>query len=341
MEEKITLSKKDRREIVAETREELKKQLDGVPKGTRIVFKSTETLEDLIFDYYDLELPEVSDVKDEYRGKKIRVKCIALEGKYLRKLDLSKVSFEDVVWGRFGFINKGRNFNFQSDQVDLSGTNAKIDFSVSSVKKYLNTPLEISNCNFSGLDLSNNFLDSFCILNCNFAETNINLIYPDSLPGSSRYAVICNSIMDGLRTFSEWPCVSYFSFANGSIGYNAIRISGCSLKNTGLKISLPQLNSFKFDVGKLTYVDFFNKFVDFNCDEEGNIVGLKYNELLKNELEKNRYSEYSQLYYKGVIQKIIHIYNLICQGNLLGCYINGVEIASLEDARAKMAKSMK
>lgn len=93
-------------------------------------------------------------VVTEVNGESVKKKIIAWSGDFLRKVDLSKISFENVDW------------NYEKDRaVDLSYTNAKIDFSKSFEVLHPKTKnskatishvnlecveLESSNCNYLG-----------------------------------------------------------------------------------------------------------------------------------------------------------------------------------------------
>ncbi len=325
MDAKITLSKKDRREIIAEAREVLKEQLDGVPEGTRITFddEHLEILEDLIFDYYDVELSKSTDIKEEYRGQRISIKYIALEGKYLRKLDLSKVSFCNVVWGGSkrlrNFLVKCK-YNLGDVFVDLTGTNARVDFSSSVFSKYFNLPIYISYCDFNGLDLSQNNLSSFVISDSNFEGTNIGLIYKE---GSGNCAMISNSNMNGLKTFEKWPVIGPQTFY--LIVKDAPNKETSNFSNTGLKFS------FSISNPKL-----FRKCICNVLDKSTGIKRMELRHLI--ELKKKEWSfcEYNddENYYSSnnlVVEFVISIVNMMRQGKLNGCELNGRKIPNREE----------
>ena len=239
MAREMTLSKKERREIVVEDREKLKKKLDSIPEGKRMVFADEylDILEDLIFDYYDVELGNYPFVKEEYRGKKVEIKYIALDGKYLRKLDLSKVSFENLVWGgskHFKNLLVNCEYDLVDVCVDLSGTNASVDFSKSFISKYLTFPLCIFNCNFNGLDLSKNSLRNFSIHTCDFERTRIKLVFPEK---TTEKAEIYSSNMNGLTTFEDWPEIGFQWFDY------IFKDENSSFIGTGLKFNFPVKDS--------------------------------------------------------------------------------------------------
>lgn len=116
---------------------------NNVPNGLKIKLPKNE-LERLIF--YSVKT-------DEYNAKyPIRT------GKFLQKIDLSELSFENVEWDKQIFIDMlnsleiQHNLTYDNDPIDFSHTNANINLALRTNKlKYTN----MVNCNFEGLDLSN------------------------------------------------------------------------------------------------------------------------------------------------------------------------------------------
>lgn len=150
-------------------------QLVDVPEGKRI-YIDRELLNDAIFfkgtdkNGYPVKIPVWAD-------------------KYLRKIDLSEISFDNVFFNIRGeeeilsikeilskddftkFLKRETFYTQENEKedmlIDFSYTNAKIDFS-----RIYDSIIE--NCSFEGVDLSNangKFLDA--INHCNLADTNI------------------------------------------------------------------------------------------------------------------------------------------------------------------------
>lgn len=148
-----------------ELRAKVKELLESVPEGQRIHLEK-DIVEALLFDSF----------KCEREKGKIFGKLIVWSGPFLSKLDLSEVSFDDVVWdgpSASGWYTE----NDKVESIDLSNTNARIDFSKSFYAKGKFERNWIQDCNFANVDLSNNLLDgAYSINNCNFSNTGLNII---------------------------------------------------------------------------------------------------------------------------------------------------------------------
>ncbi len=95
-----------------------------------------------------------------------KVKYTAWTGPFLRKIDLSEVSFAKVLFDAEEIIKRG--LEDEKFIIDLSGTNAKIDFKTI-------VGFEISKCDFSNMDLSEaNFTFINRISGCKFNNSTIN-----------------------------------------------------------------------------------------------------------------------------------------------------------------------
>lgn len=132
---------------------ELEKMLVEVPQGERIKLER-DLLEELIF--------ECRYVKDSVTKIK---KIIVWTGDFLKKIDLSDVSFDDVDW----------DYSKDPTKLDFSGTNIKPDFEKSFARRN-NLDLEIKNCDFSDAELSNVTLCGKCNINdCYFSNSGIKI----------------------------------------------------------------------------------------------------------------------------------------------------------------------
>lgn len=183
----MKLSKKDKQEL----RKSVEVLLNASPDNKKIQL-SNETLDQLLFDTYVVN-----------KEKGIKVKLPVWSGDFLRKLDLSRVSFEDVSWGMmsdetiidyFDYSIIDEDFKDKLDEghigfgsICYANTNAKIDLSKSFDAKYGNKFIQIVGCDFSNTDLSNTKLQlngkSFKIISSNCSNTNIPLCFfitPDS-----------------------------------------------------------------------------------------------------------------------------------------------------------------
>ena len=140
-------------------RQLIEKELIGAEYKERIPLE-TELLEQLLFK------------KQKIGVCKIVAKFPVWSGDFLSKIDLSGVSFENVVWNTEAI----KHYVGQDvDIIDYSYTNAVID-----IHKVCNLVpfFYFSNCNFTGTDLSQNeaigdAMFSYGIRNCNFSNTGL------------------------------------------------------------------------------------------------------------------------------------------------------------------------
>ena len=159
-----------------EIRKDIENLLQFVPEGQRMDFDS-ELLEELLFRKV---------IVDEKKG--LFFKVPVWSGAFLRKLNLSHVSFEDVSFGNDSHIydyikdiNKMREIesimdDFYSSEVDYSGTNVNIDLTKLFCSKH--GFLALSCCNLSNLDLSSYDLSEMEYLflsSCNVSNTGLNI----------------------------------------------------------------------------------------------------------------------------------------------------------------------
>ena len=191
----MSLNEKSKKEL----RKEIVSLLNILPEGQKIHLDK-ELLESLLF-------KTVTYKKDTNAILKLAV----WSGEFLRKIDLSEVSFEDVAWS----LNDGGDpltfcFNEYVDEgvedklrrlypeyADFSRTNAKIDFKKSFEFKVAGF-CELQYCNFEGVDLSNNDLNCFLrTFNVNLSNTGIKLT-PEMFKGRELYENIVDADLSGL-----------------------------------------------------------------------------------------------------------------------------------------------
>ena len=188
MEDFKTLNPED----IKELRKKTKNLLKDIPEGKRVDL-GKELTELLLFDERELLLDKTCDFPKDYKSK---VKFLVWSGKFLRKLDLSSVSFDDVLWNVEYYSDDSKLFDaiypdfYEGvDEINLSNTNARIDFSQSfegkicRIRPAFEWICEIVNCNFKNVDLSNNTLERgyyVSLSNCNLANTGINFTVIDN-----------------------------------------------------------------------------------------------------------------------------------------------------------------
>lgn len=183
-------------------------ELEQVEDGERI-FLPVDLMESLIFKKYPIKIP-------------------IWTGPFLRKIDLSKVDFTDTCYrGKAGSIIKVDKVgnSTKSMGIDLSYTNAKIDFSVNPFER---NDVIIDSCNFEGLDLASASLkDHTKIIDSNFDNTSIHIKNFENLYIRNSSFKNCNFIQ------ASFPIENIrnddFTFTEGII-------NNCDLSGTGLKL---------------------------------------------------------------------------------------------------------
>lgn len=160
-----------------------------------------EILEELLFEKceytaliskFDYDTATIS-----FGTKKLCAKYLVWTGPFLSKIDLSEVSFDDVEWNIDYFDDKEyqildgegivRNYYEGIEKIDLSNTNAVIDFDKSFNPKVfelyditthgeIDAPeVRVVGCDFSNVNLSNSINKSYCdFTRCIFNGSQIN-----------------------------------------------------------------------------------------------------------------------------------------------------------------------
>ena len=239
-----------------EGRKELREKLEQiimseVSDGEKIALN--EVFSDIkeklgVEDLYDYLLFE--SFVDEKTGEIFKVPVWS--GEFLRRVDLSNVSFENVAWTTASIMENSAitddiaNDIFNEDcqrihMVDYSYTNAVINFSKSWEVKALRSELPaIEQCNFAGLDLSTFDINDFAYIdNSDISDTRIRVskIDLDRLDDMFANTNFSNLDMSHLTLYA--PILTYIS---------------CIFINTGLNIE------FSLD-------DFFDKKYGWFSDE--------------------------------------------------------------------------
>lgn len=183
-------------------------ELEQVEDGKRILLP-VDLIESLIFKNYPIKIP-------------------IWTGPFLRKIDLSKIDFTDTCFrGKASSIIKvdKEGNSSKSKGIDLSYTNAKIDFTIHSVEP---EDIIIDSCNFEGLDLSRASLkDRTKIYDSNFDNTSIHIDKFDTL-------FIRNSSFKNCD-FSHLS-LPIENIRNDDLNANEGIMNNCDLSQTGLKL---------------------------------------------------------------------------------------------------------
>lgn len=251
-----------------EIREDIENLLQYVPEGETISFDS-DLLEELMFQKV---------VINEEQG--LMFKVPVWSGSFLRKLDLSKVSFEDVSFGndtsiydKYLEVGQMRKIEaimdeYYASEADYSGTNAVIDLTKLFCGKH--GFLALSCCNLSGLDLSGYDLSRMEYVNfssCNVSNTgmkipnNVRLMGYDS---DLSFLDLSNRRINGTLYFED---------------YNQDNLTNCLLCNTCINID------FDFsDFAKLCvkYSNLDKELAEFNGEAPSNDILPLTQALVKN-----------------------------------------------------------
>lgn len=236
----MKLNKQGREEL----RKKIEEQLQNIPEGQR-VHLDKELLEELLFETITYN-----------KNTNEKLKLPVWSGDFLRKIDLSEVSFEDVAWSLIvektwdyaeeaykEFMDEETYDNMaetlptlnHDDKVNYSYTNANIDFSKSFEYKKIGR-IRLLFCNFSGIDLSKNDMSKTkSIYNCDLADTKISLL-PEMFADKKdvEFGGTCLKNID----LSNFSCDAIDMISETSPFH-----FDCDFTNTGLNVSVnPNFN---------------------------------------------------------------------------------------------------
>lgn len=297
-----------------ELRKKVEEQLLNVPDGQRVHIDK-ELLDDLIF------------FKGKNKDGRV-IKVPVWTGQFLRKIDLSEISFENVFF-QIGYDDVGysidkvmdaedvsRFVNIGNDRfpdyrvpglnkIDFSYTNANIDFS-----KICGTV--ITRCNFEGLDLSK--ANGECITHIfesNFSNTNIkiNFNHRNFIIKTSDFS---NNDFSYITVDAKW-------FNDEDRDFH---IYCSNFSDTGLKINYTSTN----------IPPIFYEAIKKN--EE--LREMFQNKNISEEKDKKRMKKYDAIiskYFKDYWCKYL-ISEEIKKNHFNGCYINGKKVLPLEERQA-------
>ena len=325
-------------------RKEVEARLSLVPEGERIKLPK-EILEQLLF--------EVDTVNLEPPLETYKVKYLVWSGEFLRKVDLSEVSFDDVSW----FVGRGEGYGddkqkhkgyyqYGVKKINLSGTNAKIDL-LKSVEcgclteekpEYWLACFIMDNCNLSGVDLSNNtfnlaYYEHLQIENCDLDDTGINFCYTpiEGYEHKTKYLKLANSNFRNTN-FADFNFRRYYEKKH------EWEIMNCDFYNTRLKINFVSGNKVSVPDEVLDflqkYAEVFKK-CDYNPYKEYPGYCERLSEFMSFE-ERHRLLEIWNEYFD--IDYEFERFFLENRHLLEGCYINGKRIPTKEEREATKAQ---
>ncbi|MCR4581207.1 MAG: hypothetical protein K5666_01695 [Bacilli bacterium] len=220
-----------------------------VPEGQKLHIDKN-IMEELLFDTFTC---------NEEKGNFFKLPVWS--GEFLKKIDLSEISFEDVAWSLYELY---RDFPFEEFQqkmdenflslvslgmienafketgcenINYSGTNVNIDFHKSFEYKTLNQ-VRITNCNFAGVDLSKSNMSEIKIIStCDLSDSNIKLS-PDNLE---------NNAFFWSSNFTNIDLSSFSAKAENIIGDKDVFSADCNLTNSKLNITFDENDMFWHD----------------------------------------------------------------------------------------------
>lgn len=266
-----------------ELRKEIEEAVKRVPEGQRIHLDK-ELLDDLLFDTLTVN-----------KELGIIAKLPVWSGKFLRKIDLSEISFENVSWQALGqfadmFIIPGividKNFRIQIEKiqnldnnyvVDYSYTNANIDLT-KSIEALNSNQIYIYRCNLEGINLKSQNLDNIEVLDLVDSNlSNSNLHIPSNV---GIVALGCD--------FSNLDLSDLTINGNEYIDGDGCGLGDCCLINTGIKIKF-DISDYKklvSEFGKQTFIDkwigcYLNGKRVYSVDERKNVKLQKIEEYEK------------------------------------------------------------
>ena len=280
----MKINQKDKKEF----RNKIAELLMKVPAGERIKLDKN-LLEELLFD-------EIVVNKE----KGLIAKLPIWSGEFLRRLDLSEVSFENVSWNVLGMyyddiefdgivIDKGfeeqiRKFQGENRDyiADYSYTNANIDLT-RSFEAINCGEITIRCCNFKGLNFKSQDLSSIkSLFICDSDISNTGLIIPPTIELFASNGDFSNIDLSSF-TIDGNECIDGYVFEN------------CCLANSGIKI--------EFDASKYKEdIDNFSRTVGVARGDGSN-------------------------FYIDAIRKAFN-------KNWVGCYLNGKKIYSSKEKQA-------
>lgn len=348
-------------------RKEVEKKLALVPEGERIKLPK-ETLEQLLFETKKLKYKD----SDENPNKLYDVKFLVWSGEFLKKIDLSEVSFEDVTWN-VKKIDMCRSFawyqdeneqdvslnacykQFGVDSICLSNTNANVDF-FKSFEFKLRECVIINNCNFSNTDLSSNILNgkrAYCVIvdsnldNTSIKVTNEECDYNDIDVDYFRFVGSSFVNCDFSKVRIDASCFDPVeALWRGNYIYDCF--AGCNLCNTRITISLEKteeegidlLRKWSSEMQKYNITNPY-QFYTYNDGEESYLVdGIT---LFEKRLLEDGYKEEAEEIRKfneryNYIGSIASFNKALQAGYLYGCYVNGKRIPTPEERETKKSQ---
>ena len=295
------------REAKKEMREKIIEMLENVPEGKKVHLRK-ELLEELLFEVVVLD-----------EEKNIKVKCPAWSGKFLRKIDLSEVDFEDVS---FSLTDENDIFIDSLYDLELINTSRKLDEYDQFRNRYEMLFEEFYN---SPLNIDKD--DSEFDYDYSYTNAKIDLMKLFDTKYYGKINLMCVNLAGVDLSSTIFPNDKKFR----------IDFTSCDVSNTNL--NFPKHVELSFWSSNLSNLDLSNRKVNFTSfppelpgldDKYDYIYACNlYNTKLNVNLDLNEVIEYCyfnpidhdfrELVNDPNFQELIKYIN----ENLVGCYING------------------
>ena len=222
---------------IKKAREKYKKLISETKYKKRLHIDK-KILEDLLF--------ETKEMYPSSKNEIYKIKYLVWSGPFLSKIDLSEINFDNVEWNvdydvnnyeELDEINNKRKYHNVNiyylnniHKIDLSYTNAKIDFN-KSIESIIDKKIVLRYCNFEGTNLSNNELNECNIENSNLSNTGIRIndeIWSQlDKYDTNKFFYIQRTNLSNNK-FNNTHLIGKYGFNN--------HIYKCNLDNTGLNI---------------------------------------------------------------------------------------------------------
>lgn len=252
-------------------RKQIEEILKNVPDGQKIHLDK-DLLEELLF-----EKEILCGTGNE--NKKAVAKLPVWSGTFLRKIDLSEVSFKNVCWAAEFYLLSSlwdKKYSKFLSNVNYSYTNAKINFADAFYVTYHGLrSIYIQHCNFEGVDLSNTKFDNelFELYLSNISNTNIclkntkKIVFTDSNVSNIDLSFIKVNLDD---MFDEDKC---------------FKLDSTNFYNTGLQITCNEDSLEKYQKSK--FIKCVNSGKLQGCYLNGQLINSAMEEQISKLVRKN------------------------------------------------------
>ncbi|MDD3341341.1 MAG: hypothetical protein PHN72_04055 [Bacilli bacterium] len=261
-------------------RKDVEEMLEEVPDNQQI-YLDNKIIETLLFH------TEYKSKNNDCSYEMTPVKYVMWSGPFLRKLDLSEISFDHVNWNvYYELLSEDNHYGeHHVENINLSGTNAYINFANAFRSK---EGIQVSSCDFSHMNLSNSHFDmidhvsesDFSYCNLHFEQ---NKAVPQTLFDSKFVGNDLSDFFVDLSFFVE-------DFKNTNPCYNRSALD-CDFSDTGIRV-IPTFLEMDRRIDNQRSIEQYNE-----CLETGKL--RNYTIISKEEVEKS-YKKLKQKIYQSI-----------------------------------------